>query len=93
MLKKDLIGAVAIQAGETPTRTRRILAALSQVVKDAIAGGDSVMLAGLGKLVVRRRGERQARNMVTGEQMLVPARNVVVLNPSVGVTAAANRQD
>jgi nucleoid DNA-binding protein len=90
MLKKDLIKAVAQSADETEVRVRRVMGALEQVVKAAIAGGESVMLAGLGKLMPRPRGAKRARNMVTGESVMVEPRTVVLLKPSDGLLAAAN---
>lgn len=90
MLKKQLIETVANQAGETQTRTRKILDALDQVVRDVLAGGDTVMLAGLGRLVVRRRSARKARDMVTGAAVTVAAHNIPALVPSVGLKSAVN---
>jgi nucleoid DNA-binding protein len=90
MLKKELIKAVAQDAGESEGLVRKVLASLEQVVKDAIAGGESVMLAGLGKLIARRRGPKKARHMTTGEPVVVPSRTAVMLKPSDGLLAAAN---
>lgn len=90
MLKKDLITSVAEETGEPETRIRRILETTASVVLTALAGGASVMLLGLGRLSVVRRGEKKARHMVSGEPVMVPPRNVAKLRPSDAVNAAIN---
>jgi DNA-binding protein HU-beta len=92
MLKKELIQAVAAAADETQGRVRKVLDALERVVEDTIAGGEAVMLAGLGKLMPRPRGAKRARHMVTGESVVVGPRTVVLLKPSDGLLAAANNR-
>jgi len=91
MLKKDLIREVAILVDEEETLVRRVLESTTTAVLTALAGGASVMLLGLGKLNVARRGAKKARDMVTGEVVIVPPRNVVRLRPSVGVHEAINK--
>jgi nucleoid DNA-binding protein len=49
-----------------------------------------VFLFGLGKLKVVERGQKLARNIHTGESVIVPPRKVVVLQPSDPLTEAAN---
>lgn len=92
MLKKDLIKAVATEANQTERATREIFDAIERVVARTIAAGQSVMLLGLGKLSVSRRGPKKARDMVTGKPVVVPERNVVLLRPSEGLSAAANQK-
>lgn len=91
MLKKDLIREVAEKTGESEPLVRRLLEAATSAVLTALAGGASVMIMGLGKLSVSHRGAKKARDMVTGEPVIVPPRNVVRLRPSVAVHEAINR--
>lgn len=92
MLKIELVEKTAAIAQQTKRVTREVLDALEQVVMEAVAGGRPVMLAGLGKLHVTRRGPRQARNLHTGEAVTVPPRNVVLMRPSAGLIQAANQE-
>jgi nucleoid DNA-binding protein len=90
MLKRELIELTAADSGHSQKTVREVLDALERVVLSAIAGCRPVMLAGLGKLHVTRRGPKQARNLHTGASVTVAARNVVQLRPSEGLTQAAN---
>ena len=90
MLKKELIKEVALHSGQTEKLTREILESVLTVVLTQLAHGTSVMLLGLGKLSVRRRGEKTARNIHTGAKVAVPARNVAVLRASDAVHDAIN---
>lgn len=90
MLKKDLIKEVARASGHSEKVVREILEAAYTRVLTALAGGASVMLLGLGKLSVVRRGEKRARDLRTGQVVMVPPRNVVTLRPSDSVNEAIN---
>lgn len=90
MKKADLIKAVAAKSGETSVVVRQVLDATREVVQAAVNKHDEVFLLGLGKLEVRQRDQRPARNLHTGAKVMVPARSVVVFLPSDGLRAAAN---
>lgn len=90
MLKKDLLKAVAAASGQSEKLVREILEATTGVVLTALSGGASVMLLGLGKLSVVSRGEKKARNIHTGETVLVAPRKVAVLRQSDAVHDAVN---
>lgn len=90
MLKNELIQRVSFVSGKPQTTVRSVLEATVAVVRRAVSKGDSVMLFGIGKLKVVERGEKQARNIHTGESVVVPPRKVVVLQPSDPLNEAAN---
>lgn len=90
MLKKELIERTAYVSGQSQGVVRNVLDAATAVVKKAISRGDHVMLAGLGKLYVVQRGEKRARNLRTGETVIVPPRNAILLQPSDSLVEAAN---
>ncbi len=90
MLKNELIKRVAFVSGQPSGVVRGVLDATSAVVRRAVSKGESVMLFGLGKIKVVERGEKMARNIWTGESVVVPPRKVVVLQPSDPLNEAAN---
>lgn len=69
---------------------RDVLDAAAIVTRDTISRGESVMLFGLGKLHTVQRGEKRARNIRTGETVIVPPRRAVLLQPSDALVEAAN---
>ena len=90
MLKKDLLKQVAESSGHPEKLVREILEATKAAALTALSGGKSVMLLGLGKLSIVRRGAKKARNLHTGEVVTVEPRNVAVLRPSDAVRDAIN---
>jgi nucleoid DNA-binding protein len=90
MLKNELIKRVSFVSGKPQDTVRGVLDATMAVVRRAVSKGDSVMLFGIGKIKVVERGEKQARNIHTGEAVVVPPRKVVVLQPSDPLNEAAN---
>lgn len=90
MLKQELIKRVAFVSGRPQEVVRGVLDATSAVVRHAVSKGESVMLFGLGRVKVVERGEKRARNLWTGESVIVPPRKVAVLQPSDPLNEAAN---
>ncbi|WOB06527.1 HU family DNA-binding protein [Piscinibacter gummiphilus] len=90
MKKAELIGAVAEASGKPKALVREILDAATEVVRAAIEKHNPVFLFGVGKLTVKRRKPRPARDMHKHEQVMVPERNVVLFRPSDSMKAAAN---
>jgi integration host factor subunit beta len=87
------------------SESERVLAAVVDVLKQALQRGEKIDLRGLGVFKVRESKPRQARNPRTGEALSIPAKKTavfkcgkelsVLLNPSatepdVQTTAAAD---
>lgn len=90
MKKAELIRSTAETSGIPASTVRVVVDALADAALVALSKGEEVYLAGLGKLVVAQRGPKAARNLRTGEKLVVPPRKVVVYRPSLGANAAAN---
>lgn len=90
MLKKELIDEVADRAKVTNDVARRVIDSVCDVSIDAVRKGGDVYLLGLGKIVINERGAKKARNIRTGESVIVPPRKVPVFRPSVAIAKAAN---
>ena len=89
MLKNDLIKKVAYVSGQPQPAVRAVLDAVAAVVKRSVARHEPVMLFGLGKLHTVQRGEKRARNIRTGEPVIVPPRHAVLLQTSDSMVEAA----
>lgn len=90
VLKHELIRETAAEAGHPHGVVRDVLDAAANVARAAVARGESVMLFGLGKLHSVQRGQKRARNIRTGETVMVPPRRAVLLQPSDSLVEAAN---
>ena len=73
MNKTELVAAAAKKADLTQKDTDKALAALIDVVTEALAKGDKVQLTGFGTFEVREKAAREGRNPRTGETIAVPA--------------------
>ena len=89
MLKHELIETVAKKSGKSRDAVRDVLEAIKSAVLEEISKGGDVMIAGLGKIYCTHRGPRKARNIRTGEDVVVPARRCAAFRPSTGLQQAA----
>lgn len=90
MLKKHLVHAVSEDTGLSQVKVREVFRSVVRAAAESLRDRQEIMLFGLGKLYVRQRVARPARNIRTGEALMAPAQNVVALRPSVTLSKAAN---
>lgn len=90
MLKNELIKIVSKETGIATEQVRLVMESIGKHAIAAIERGDDVMLLGLGKISVSKRGPKQARNIWTKEAVVVPPRRVAVFRPSAALAKAAN---
>lgn len=62
MNKKELIDSVADKAAMTKKDTELAINAVTECIKEALAAGDKVQIAGFGTFEARQRKARQGRN-------------------------------
>ena len=77
MTKKDLVNAIAKNAGITIKDAGKSLNAFVEELGKAMAKGDKIQLLGLGTFKVEKKSARSARNPRTGAVIKVPAKKVV----------------
>ena len=73
MNKSELVTAIAAKSGESKKATEELLNAFTEVVAEALKGGDKVQLVGFGSFEVRKRAARKGRNPQTKEEIKIPA--------------------
>ena len=73
MNKADLVAAIAAKTGESKKASEALVNAFTEVVSDALKGGDKVQLVGFGSFEVRKRAARKGRNPQTKEEIKIPA--------------------
>ena len=73
----EIISALA-EASELPkSKVKELLDAHSELLANELKSAGSVQLAGIGKLKLGDRPERQGRNPATGETITIPAAKTV----------------
>lgn len=68
--------------GKTKAECVESVEALLRLAKDALIGGDNLLLSGLGKFSVKYKKERKGRNPQTGSELILSPRRVVTFDPS-----------
>jgi DNA-binding protein HU-beta len=76
MNKAELVDAIAIRTEFTKKDVDEMLAALTEAIIEAVAGGDKVTLVGFGAFEPRQRQAREGRNPATGKPIKIPATTV-----------------
>ena len=89
MNKVEFLKAVSEKSGLTPKDAEKALAAVSAVVKEAVAAGNELTVPGLCKVTVEHRNERTGKNPQTGAPLTTPARNVAKFRPAKEIRDAA----
>ena len=77
MNKGDLVSAMAEVTGMTKKNTAAAVDAFIEVVSETLEKGEDVALVGFGTFKVKERAARKGRNPQSGEEIDIPASNVV----------------
>ena len=86
MKKTELVAKMAEEAGLTKVQAEAALNAFVETVKEALAEGDEVPVAGLGKFEVRERA-RKGINPATKEPIDIPASKAPAFKASTALKA------
>lgn len=73
----ELVSALADKTGLTKAKAKEILDAHAELLINELKNSGSVQLAGIGKLKLGERAERQGRNPSTGETITIKASKTV----------------
>jgi len=92
MNKSDLIKVVAEQVGLTQKDVAAVVDTLIEVTTKALAKGNEVAVAGLGKFVVKNRAARTSVNPRTKEIVEVPASKAPVFKAAKALKDAVNKR-
>lgn len=82
MTKKELVRAISEESGLTQSLVKEIVQKTFDSILNELEKGNRVELRKFGVFEVKTRSERRARNVSTGEIVIVPERKVVVFRAS-----------
>lgn len=82
MTKKELLEAIAGEAGITQAEADKALGALVTAITSGVAQGDRIAVPGLGTFERRERAARTGRNPQTGEEMEIAATKTPGFKPA-----------
>jgi len=82
LTKEKLIGRLQTQVGLGKQESRMVVERLLDIMKEALADGEDLLISGFGKFSVRQKNARRGRNPQTKENLILRARKVVVFKTS-----------
>ena len=91
MNKGELSAHLAAELSLTRAEADRTVGAVFAAIADALAGGDTVAIAGFGTFSSRDHPARQGRNPRTGEAVTIAARRVPGFKPGKALRGAVNK--
>lgn len=92
MNKAELVAAIAAKTGESKKATETAVNAFTEVVAEALKGGDKVQLVGFGSFEVRKRAARKGRNPQTKEEIKIPASKAPVFKAGKALKDLVNNK-
>ena len=92
MNKAEVVSHVAAEASVTRATADRLASAVFSTIADALAGGETVTIAGFGTFSTRDRPARDGRNPRTGESIAIAASRTPAFKPGKTLRDAVNRE-
>ncbi len=80
--RADLSGAVYQEVGLSHNESADLVESVLNEISDALVRGEMVKLSSFGSFSVRQKGERVGRNPMTGEEVPILPRRVLVFRAS-----------
>ena len=91
MTKADIAERIATVNGFTKLESMDLVESILAIMKDTLAEGEMVKVAGFGNFVVKEKNDRRGRNPVTGEEITIDARKVLIFKASPMLKGAMNK--
>ncbi len=80
--RANLSEAVYQEVGLSRSESAELVDSLLHEISDALVRGETIKLSSFGSFVVRQKGERVGRNPMTGEEVPILPRRVLVFRAS-----------
>ncbi|MCH5234504.1 MAG: integration host factor subunit beta [Muribaculaceae bacterium] len=90
MKKNDLVKELAVSEKLTLTTATKAVDGVIRVIKETLAKGEDITLRGFGTLSVVDCAEKTARNISTGQPVIIPAHKSVKFKPSKELKESLN---
>jgi integration host factor subunit alpha len=82
LTKAQIIESIQNQTGFPKNKSSEIVETLLEIMKNALASGENVLISSFGKFCVREKRERKGRNPATGDAMMLRSRKIVTFTCS-----------
>ncbi len=93
MVTKDtLVQEIHDRMGYPKTRSKELIDSMVELMKSTLESGEDILISGFGKFYLYDKRARRGRNPKTGEDMMLPARRIVVFSATGKLREAVNRE-
>lgn len=92
LTKSEIVDRVQ-EMGLTKKSATMVIESLLEIIKNALATGDDVLVSGFGKFTVKQKHSRKGRNPATGNDLMLRKRKVVTFKCSGILRDRINLQD
>jgi integration host factor subunit alpha len=82
LTKADIISAIQTENGYSLQKSAETVETILETIKSTLESGEDVLVSGFGKFCVKDKRERRGRNPATGDDLMLPARKVVLFKCS-----------
>ena len=82
LTKAGIVQTIIQETGFTRQRSSYAVEMLMEIIKEALASGEDVLISGFGKFCVKEKSQRRGRNPATGDELMLSARRVVTFKCS-----------
>jgi integration host factor subunit alpha len=82
LTKAQIIDSIQNQTGFPKNKSSEIVETLLEIIKNALASGEDVLISSFGKFCVREKRKRKGRNPATGDAIMLRSRKVVTFKCS-----------
>ncbi len=82
MTKKELVASVADRLGMSQKAVNKVLDETLAVIGDELSKKEEVILKDFGRFYIKEMKERPGRNPISGEAIVIPARDVAAFKPA-----------
>jgi DNA-binding protein HU-beta len=92
MNKTELVAAIADRTGLSKKDSETVIKAFVDVVTEQLRNGDKIQLTGFGTFEVTKREEREGKNPLTGDKIIIPAASVPKFKAGKGLKDEVNNK-
>jgi len=90
MTKIDLVDRIHATTLMSKKDSYDLLESVFSILKDTLASGEKIKIAGFGNFEVKQKNDRKGRNPQTGEPITIASRRVLSFKTSSVLKAAMN---
>jgi integration host factor subunit alpha len=90
MTKANIVEAVSFKIGISKKESFEMVESVLEIMKNTLATGEALKIAGFGSFVVKMKADRRGRNPQTGETITISSRRVLSFKTSPVLKNAIN---